>query len=85
MLINKQHSRNIPAILIIFSFLIFATESFAADYISVKKDGVNIRSGPGTSNEILWEVFKDFPLEVVQKKGKWAVAEAIGRIIRTYP
>jgi len=45
--------------------------SFAGEYVSVKKDGVNIRSGPSTDDEILYEVFKDFPLEVLQRKGDW--------------
>jgi SH3-like domain-containing protein len=44
----------------------------AAEYVSVKKDGVNIRSGPDTKQEVLWEVFKNFPLKVLQRKGKWA-------------
>ncbi|MCK5436780.1 MAG: SH3 domain-containing protein [Desulfobulbaceae bacterium] len=51
--------------------IFFSSSSFAAEYISVKKDGVNIRSGPNTNTEILWEVFKDFPLQVLERKGKW--------------
>ena len=58
--------------LIIPLFIVFySSTSFAAQYVSIKKDGVNIRFGPGTKEEILWEVFKDFPLKVLQKKGKW--------------
>jgi len=48
-----------------------APAAFSAEYVSVVKDGVNIRSGPSTKDEIHWEVFKDFPLKVVSKKGKW--------------
>lgn len=44
----------------------------AAEYVSVKNDGINIRSGPNTDQEVLWEVFKDFPLKVIQRKAKWA-------------
>ena len=50
----------------------FAVSTFAAEFVSVKKDGVNIRSGPGTEQEVLWEVFKDFPLQVLKRKAKWA-------------
>lgn len=46
--------------------------TFAAEYASVKKDGVNIRSGPDTKQEILWEVFKDFPLKVLKYENRWA-------------
>ena len=51
--------------------LLIAFSAGAAEYVAVNKDGVNIRSGPSTSSEILWEVFKDFPLEVVERKGEW--------------
>lgn len=59
--------------IILFSF---CTPALAAEYISIKKDGVNIRSGPSTKKtEILWEVFKDFPLQVVKRKGDWIQAK----------
>jgi SH3-like domain-containing protein len=44
----------------------------AAEYGSVAKDGVNLRSGPGTDREILWEVFRGFPLQVLGRQGQWA-------------
>ena len=60
----------------ITSFITFAlmlsVSASAAEYVSVKKDGVNIRSGPDTKQEILWEVFKKFPLKVIKRQGKWA-------------
>lgn len=58
----------------LFSFFLAAPVS-AAEYVSVNKDGANIRSGPGTNEEVYWEVFKDFPLKVVQRKDKWAKIE----------
>lgn len=45
--------------------------AMAADYVSVSKDGSNIRSGPDTSKDLLWEVFKDFPLQVVKRQKEW--------------
>ena len=61
----------------VFFFTLFcATFTFAAgQYVSVKKDGVNMRSGPNTNDEILWEVFKGFPLKVLEEKKKWANVE----------
>jgi SH3-like domain-containing protein len=56
----------------VISIFLFSVPSFGAEYVSVKKDGVNIRSGPDTNKEILWEVFKDFPLQIIKRKGKWA-------------
>ena len=44
----------------------------AAEYVSVKKDGVNIRSGPSTKSNVIWQVFESFPLEIIKRDGKWA-------------
>nr|MBF0223566.1 SH3 domain-containing protein [Desulfobulbaceae bacterium] len=55
--------------------LLISSPALATEYISVKKDGVNIRSGPSTNKEILWEVFKDFPLEVVKRQKDWIEAK----------
>ncbi len=55
--------------------LLLVTPALAAEYISVKKDGVNIRSGPSTNKEILWEVFKDFPLEIIKRQKDWIQAK----------
>ncbi len=44
----------------------------AEEYVSVKKDAVNIRSGPSTKSKVIWQVFEGFPLEVIKREGKWA-------------
>lgn len=51
--------------------LISSVVARGAEYASVKKDGVNIRAGASDKEEILWEVFKDFPLQVLQHQGTW--------------
>ncbi len=55
--------------------LVFAVVASAAEYRSVTKDGVNIRSGPTTKDEIYWEVFKGFPLKILKRQGEWAQAQ----------
>jgi SH3-like domain-containing protein len=42
------------------------------EYASVLKNGANIRSGPDAKKEVLWTVFKGFPLQVKARKDKWA-------------
>lgn len=49
-----------------------AVPCLAAEYVSVNKDGANIRSGPDTNKDLLWEVYKDFPLEVIKRQKDWA-------------
>jgi len=44
----------------------------AAEYVSVKKDDVNIRSGPSTKSKVIWQVFESFPLQIIKREGKWA-------------
>ncbi len=63
-----------PGVVFLSLFLActMASTVSAAEYVSVAKDGVNIRSGPDTGKEILWEVFKGFPLKVAKRRGKWA-------------
>lgn len=53
-------------------FFLLAGSSFAAEYGSIVKDGVNIRSGPNTKSDVLWEVFKGYPVEILQRQGEWA-------------
>lgn len=48
-----------------------STFSFAADYVSVIKDGVNVRTGPGTSNPVYMELFSGYPLKVLERQGDW--------------
>ncbi|MBA3013806.1 MAG: SH3 domain-containing protein [Desulfobulbaceae bacterium] len=52
--------------------LFLAAPGHAAEYVSVNKDGANIRSGPDTKNDLLWEVYKDFPLQVIKRQKDWA-------------
>lgn len=52
--------------------LFFTFSAHAAEYASISKDGVNLRSGPNTNKEILWEVFKGFPVKILSRQGEWA-------------
>jgi len=62
----------LSAALLLLVLLLPAAGAAAADYASVSKDGVNIRSGPDNNKEVLWEVFKGFPLQILERQGKWA-------------
>jgi len=52
-------------------FLLSAVTAHCAEYVSVAKDGVNLRSGPDTKYSVLYELPEGYPLEVVDKKGQW--------------
>jgi uncharacterized protein YraI len=52
--------------------LVLLTASVAsARMVSVNDGKLNMRSGPGTSHSIVWELEKGFPLKVVGSKGDW--------------
>lgn len=69
----KLHARKIFRILS-FTGMLFATASIsshAAEYVCVNKDGVNVRTGPNTSNPVYMELFEGYPLKILAKQGEW--------------
>lgn len=69
---SKTFQRLFLGTFVVLFVLALSTVIYAGEYVSVKKDGVNIRSGPSTKNKVVWEVFESFPLEVIKREGKWA-------------
>ncbi len=58
--------------IVVTALLCSATVSaMAAEFVSVKNDGVNLRSGPATNDEILFQLPAGYPLQVLSKQGKW--------------
>lgn len=51
--------------------VLLSTPLLAADYVSTKKDDVNIRTGPSTDSPVSMELFAGYPLKVESKKGDW--------------
>ena len=63
--------RGIKIFVLVFSFLLFAAAAAGARMVSVKGRKVNLRAGPGTKYEVLWELGRGFPLKVIKRKGGW--------------
>ena len=57
----------------IITFLLFMllAGTASAERLAVSAPVANIRSGPGTSHNVLWKVEKYFPLRVIEKSGDW--------------
>jgi SH3-like domain-containing protein len=51
--------------------LLLGGNTVLAERLAIKSDIANIRSGPGTKTEVLWQVEKYYPVEVVHKQGDW--------------
>ncbi len=68
--IMKLNSYSRITIFVAILFFLYPVISFAQT-VSVKKDNVNVRSGPGTEFPVAMELFKGYPLKVIKKKGDW--------------
>jgi len=51
--------------------LVLCASTASARRLSVAVDKANVRSGPGTNNEILWSVGKHYPVDIIKKSGNW--------------
>ncbi len=72
MTITKTMKKNYFQSFFIASLLLLLTISVqAAEIVSVKKDSVNVRTGPSTDNPVYMELFKGYPLKVASRKGEW--------------
>ena len=63
-------------LLLLFSLLVFFSSfgGFAPQHseaLCIKNERANLRKGPGTQHEKLWEVFKYMPFKQLGVKGKW--------------
>jgi SH3-like domain-containing protein len=61
--------------LLLSVFLTPATSVCNAEMVSISKQKVNMRSGPGTKHDVLWELGKGYPLMVIATKGKWVMVK----------
>ncbi|WP_417909684.1 SH3 domain-containing protein [Candidatus Electronema sp. PJ] len=52
--------------------LAFAAAASAAEFVSVVKDGVNLRSTPdAAASNVLFQLPAGYPLQVIERKGDW--------------
>ena len=58
------------AILLTFLFLT-GTAAAAEQRLAVTSSTANIRSGPGTQYDVLWQVEKYYPILVIEKSDSW--------------
>ncbi|MBU0481689.1 MAG: SH3 domain-containing protein [Proteobacteria bacterium] len=62
-------------ILTVFLVLALTVSAKAETMVSINGPKVNMRSGPGTSFSVLWELGDGFPLKIVGSKGDWYKVE----------
>lgn len=69
---KMNRTRLLIKIVLIAAFLLVSTGvTHSAEYVSVAKDGVNLRSGPDTKYSVLYELPEGYPLQVLSRNGEW--------------
>ena len=69
---NKHFYMLVPKIFVtIILFISGAAIASAGERLTVAVPTANIRSGPGTNYEIIWQVYKYYPLRVIKKTKQW--------------
>ncbi|MFO7749144.1 MAG: SH3 domain-containing protein [Desulfobacteraceae bacterium] len=55
------------------AMVLFAAPGYlmAGDRLGITSKIANIRSGPGTDHDVLWQVEQYHPIVVIEKKGNW--------------
>lgn len=53
------------------AFSLLSVNALSAEYMSVARNGINLRSGPNTNTNILFELPLGYPLEIIGKEGQW--------------
>lgn len=47
------------------------SSALAQNMVSVKGSVLNMRAGPGTHTEVLWELQRGYPLQVIKRQNRW--------------
>lgn len=66
----SRHGRRFALTLALLGSTI-AVPALARDFVSVARDEINMRNGPGTKHESRWMLSRGFPLQVVRRQGDW--------------
>ena len=63
-------------ILLVAALLVTAASGPArAERLVVIAPKANVRSGPGIDHPVVWQLERYFPLEVIERRGKWCLFE----------
>lgn len=68
---NTLLSRLRPMALSLLIMTAATTQALAQQMVSVKGSVLNMREGPSTRSQVLWELKQGYPLQVVERRGRW--------------
>lgn len=59
------------SVIVFFPFINCLNAAYAGERLAVSVSIANVRSGPGTNYDTLWQVNKYYPITVIKKVGSW--------------
>ena len=59
------------SVIAFFSFINCLNAAYAGERLAVAVPKANIRSGPGTNHQVIWQVYKYYPIEIIKKTASW--------------
>lgn len=65
------NARNCTASLLALMLSVAGAPASAQKMVSVDRNEINMRSGPGTRHDALWLLGQGYPLQVIGRKGDW--------------
>ena len=71
MIMMSWLKKSIAVLILAMLLLCLLPGQAAAERLSIKVPKANIRSGPGTKYEIIWQVGKYYPVQIIKKSGHW--------------
>lgn len=70
-----SRKRIVATMLAVLASVCVLSSAWSAEYRSVKREGTNVRSGPGTDRDVLFELPAGYPLKVLKRDGSWLNVE----------
>lgn len=68
---NVSHAGYLLRLLALILTVAVGPAAAAEKWVSIPGNAVNMRAGPGTDAEVVWQVGRYYPLKVVGSKGEW--------------
>ena len=59
------------SIAFVFLMSVLLPVAHAIEMVSVDRDEINMRTGPGTEHKSIWLLSRGYPLIIVERKGDW--------------
>ncbi len=72
MTLHRYTTRSLRTLMLLAALAVASVATATArELVAVDAENVNMRSGPSTRADVLWQLGSGYPLKVLQRKGRW--------------